>query len=170
LEEPLARIDILYIVYQLIVVAGAGLQWRLRPQPRTTRGFLELLLQWSLVVNVGVAGLLGAYSHTVRARESAAVIGWPPDNPFQSEVGTANLAFGVLGILCIWLRGLWWWATTISSGIFLVGAAVVHVQQIAETGNREPGNAGVILYWDILMPLVNLALLLAIRGPRAHGR
>jgi hypothetical protein len=162
----LAPIDIVYIVYQVIVVVGAVLHWRLKAKPRTGHRLLELLLQWSLVVNIGVAGLSGFFSHTARARETAEVIGWPPGNPFQSEVAVANLAFGVLGVLCSRLRGLWWWATAIGSGIFLLGAAVVHIQQIVETGNMAPGNAGVVLYWDILVPLVQLALLLATRAPR----
>jgi hypothetical protein len=169
-EAPLAQVDLIYLIYQVIVVVGAGLQWLLTAHPRSGHRLLELLLQWSLVVNVGVAGLFGFYAHTARAPQTAEVIGWPPGNPFQSEVAVANLAFGVLGILCIRLRGLWWWATVIGSGIFLLGAAVVHVQQIVETGNRAPGNAGVVLYWDILMPLVQLALLLAIRGQRADAR
>jgi hypothetical protein len=160
----LPPIDIVYIAYQVIVVAGAVLQWLLTAHPRTGRRLLELLLHWSLVVNVGVAGLFGFYSHTARAPETAAVIGWPPGNPFQYEVAGANLAFGVLGILCLRFRGLWWWATAIGMAVFGLGAAVVHVQQIVETGNLAPGNAGIVLYWDILMPLVQLGLLVAIRG------
>jgi hypothetical protein len=163
----MAPIDVLYVLYQAVVVAGAGLHWRRTAPPRSGRRFLELLLQWSLVVNVGVAGVVGALSHTVRWRESAATIGWPPGNPFQLEVAAANLAIGVLGLLCARLRGLWWWATAVSSGIFLLGAAVVHVWDILTTGNRAPGNAGAVLYWDVLTPLANVALLVATRGPRA---
>jgi uncharacterized protein DUF6790 len=156
-------IDILYLTYQVIVVVGAGLHWLLRARPRTPRRLAEMLLHWSLVVNVGVAGLMGCYAHTVRARQTAEEIGWAPGSPFQFEVAMANLAFGVLGIACIWLRGLWWWATAVGSGVFLFGAAIGHVQQTALTGNVAPGNAGVILYYDFLLPIVHLALLLATR-------
>jgi hypothetical protein len=36
------------------------------------------------------------------------MIGWPPGNPFQFEVGVHDGAWGVLGFLCIWIGGLFW--------------------------------------------------------------
>ncbi|MGQ3674795.1 DUF6790 family protein [Xanthobacter sp. TB0139] len=42
---------------------------------------------------------------------------------------------------------------------FLGGAAVGHLVQISETGNMAAGNAGSILYTDMLTPLSLLVLL-----------
>jgi hypothetical protein len=64
----LTRIDVVYIVYQIIVVVGAALHWLLKAQPRTGHRFRELVLQWSVVVNVGVAGLLVARGQREGAR------------------------------------------------------------------------------------------------------
>jgi len=151
-------VNVIYVAYQVIVVVGTVVHW-LVAGPRTGRRFAEVLLLWLFVVDVGVAGLMGFYAHTAMAAETAASIGWAPGSPFQFEVAVANLAFGVLGILCVWLRGLWWWATAVGISVFLLGAAYGHVQQIVEAGNRSPGNAGAVLYADILIPLVLLALL-----------
>ena len=39
------------------------------------------------------------------------------------------------------------------------GAAVGHIYQIVAAGNFAPGNAGIMLYWDILMPILGGLLL-----------
>lgn len=43
--------------------------------------------------------------------------------------------------------------------MFLWGAAIGHIHQIVTTGNEAPGNAGVMLYTDILLPLAGFILL-----------
>jgi len=65
--------------------------------------------------NVGIAGILGFYSHTFNAAATAEFIAWAPGSPFQFEVATANLAFGVLGVLCLWFGGAFWAATASAS-------------------------------------------------------
>jgi hypothetical protein len=76
---------------------------------------------------------------------------------------------GLVGQLCIWLRGLWWWITATVSAVFLWVAAVGHVQQIVVAQNNAPGNAGIVLYWDILMPLAHLLLAVDQRTARQPG-
>jgi hypothetical protein len=43
--------------------------------------------------------------------------------------------------------------------LFLWGAAAGNVYHMIQFGNFEPGNAGVIFYTDILVPLAGFALL-----------
>jgi hypothetical protein len=51
-------------------------------------------------------------------------------------------------------------AAIVGPALFLLGAAGGHIYQIAKAGNFAPGNAGVILYTDIMIPLIGIALLL----------
>jgi hypothetical protein len=155
------RADLLYVFYQLVVLVGAAIQLAVGPKPLRTPRVVETLLQWSLLVNVGIAGLLGFYAHAFHANATAEIIGWPPGSPFQFEVAVANLAFGVLGILCLWFRRGFWAATCVGFAVFLEGAAFGHIRDIVEHQNYAPGNAGVILYWDLIVPLVQLVLLAA---------
>jgi len=60
---------------------------------------------------VGVSSIWAFMGHVFDANAVATVIGWPPDSPFQYEVGIANLAFGVLGLLCLKIRENFWVAT-----------------------------------------------------------
>ena len=43
--------------------------------------------------------------------------------------------------------------------MFLWGAAAVHVWQMVTAGNFAPGNAGVIFWTDVLLPVAGFALL-----------
>lgn len=128
---------------------------------------LELAARWWLGAG-GVWLLVSAAGHLFLADEVAESIGWEKGSPFQREVGFANLAFAVMGLLCIWVRGSFREATVIGTAVFLWGAAGVHVYEIVEDGNFAPNNAGPILYLDILGPLVGAIILILLR--RAERR
>lgn len=128
---------------------------------RTPQRVVEVLLLNLLVVFAGIGGLMGAMAHTWRAAQTAAYIGWPAGSPFQFEVAMANLGLGVLGILCIWLRGKFWTATIIMMAVYLWGAAYGHIMQMINLQNYAPGNAGPVLWlYDLAVPLAMLILLL----------
>lgn len=128
-------------------------------QRLTRRRVVEILLLWFLVVPAGIGGLFAFIGHTVFAAQMAASIDWPAGNPFQTEVAVADLALGILGILCYWIRGSFWIAAVVSTSVFLLGAAAIHIQQIVSAQNYSPDNAGTILYTDVALPLILIALL-----------
>jgi len=126
-----------------------------------------VLLLWLLAVGVGVTGVFAWSGHIFRADQVAEQIGFPAGNPFQWEVAWANMAVGVLGILCIWRRDFWW-PTAIAAAVYLWGAGWGHIYQLVEHDNHEPYNSGPILYLDFLVPLVILVLLVIYH--RSHDR
>ena len=151
-----------YLFIALSLVAGAIHLLR-DTHPRTATRIAEVFLLWFLVITVGIGGVFGFIGHTVFADRAAASIGWPAGNPFQTEVGIANLAFGVVGILCFWFRDQFWLATVIVSSVFQLGAAVGHVYQIVVANNWSPNNAGAALYADIGVPIILITLLVIAR-------
>jgi len=50
-------------------------------------------------------------------------------------------------------------AAILGPALFLLGAAVGHVYQIVTEHNFAPGNAGIVFYMDIIIPLVGFVLL-----------
>ena len=134
-------------------------------RPRTANRVAEVLLLWLLVINVGVGGVFGFIGHTVFADRAAASIGWPAGNPFQFEVAVANLAIGVLAILCYWFRDQFWLATVIGNAVWQLGDAVGHIRQIIIANNWSPNNAGPALWADIAVPIILIALLVIARRP-----
>jgi len=159
---------------QAIIVVGAIVRMLVGrgTHPPSSRRAAESLLIWSLPLNVGVNGLWAFLGHTARAKETAGEIGWPAGNPFQKEVAVANLAFGVLGLLSARFRGPFWFATAIGQGVFPWGASVVHSREMMKERNFNPGNAGPVFSFDILLPLAHLGLLRAYsrREPRRRSR
>jgi len=149
-------LSLFFLVLGLVVGA---VHLYLDKQPRTKGRVAQIFLQWFLVVTVGLVSVVFFISHTVLADTTAASIGWPAGNPFQSEVAVANLTIGTLGILCYWIRGNFWTATVIAFSVQWLGAAVVHIRDIVVAANYAPNNAGMTLYMDILMPVILIALL-----------
>jgi len=89
---------------------------------------------------------------------AASFIGWE-DSPFQLEVGFASLGFAVVGLLAF--RGSFDFrlAAIVGPAGFLWGAAGGHVYQMITAHNFAPGNAGIIFYSDILVPIVGFIFL-----------
>ncbi len=129
-------------------------------QPEISRA--ETLLSWILLLPIGVAGIWAAIYHLLFPKFAAAFIGWSP-SPFQFEVGVADLAFGLTACAAFWCSLSFKAAAAWVSSIALLGDAVGHVRQMLATGNFAPGNAGVVFYCDIIVPLAALACLLVAR-------
>lgn len=130
---------------------------------------IEKLLSWHVFWAVGVANVYNFVMHAFFGRMSAAFIGWA-DSPFQFEVATASLGFAVVGFLAAFRSFDLRLAAIVGPGCFLLGAAAGHIYQMAAARNFAPGNAGVILYTDIFIPLLGLALLwLAHRHRQPQG-
>ena len=127
---------------------------------------LEIILLWTLVIGVGVGGLISAMGHVFVPDKIAGMIGWPKGSPFQYEVGMANLALGVVGLFCYRFRDNFWLATILANAVFLAGDGVGHVRDILVNANYAPFNAGIPLYWDFLFPLAQVLLWLMLRKAR----
>lgn len=128
------------------------------PKPVARHVIVEKFLAWYIVWAVGVCSLYNFVMHSVFAKMSAAFIGWP-DSPFQFEVATASLGFAVVGFVAAFRSFDLRLAAVLGPSFFLLGAAAGHVYQMMTANNFAPGNAGVIFYTDILIPLIGFALL-----------
>src|SRR5271163_874426 len=110
-------------------------------------------LLYLLFIYVGLMGLFTAYYHVFRPIETSASIGWST-SPYEYEVGMADLTVGVLGVLCVWLRGNFWLATAIANAVWLLGDAVGHMRQMVVNNNHAANNSGVFLVFEVVTPLV----------------
>jgi len=89
---------------------------------------------------------------------AASFIGWE-DSPFQLEVGFASLGFAAVGFLAFKGSFDLRLAAIVGPACFLWGSAGGHVHQMITAHNFAPGNAGIIFYSDILVPIVGFILL-----------
>ncbi len=151
----LSNFTLTFLILGLIASAVALLR---APKPLTAPVVVEALFAYFLLFSIGLAFLYSFVCHSFFGARTARFIGWA-NSPFQVEVGFASLGFAVVGFLAF--RGSFdlKLAAVVGPALFLLGAAGGHLYQMIAAGNFAPGNAGVIFYTDILIPLIGFALL-----------
>jgi 4-amino-4-deoxy-L-arabinose transferase-like glycosyltransferase len=130
------RVLIFSVLPLLVAAAQVGLDKSVRNRERQ----LEVYLIYLFGLGVAAGGIGGFFGHFFISDVVAESIGWPSGSPFQLEVGFANLALGVLGAIAMGRRDGFREATVIAVSVFGVGATIVHVMDIVQTGNLAPGN------------------------------
>jgi hypothetical protein len=128
------------------------------PGPAGPALIVEKLLAWHVFFAIGVTYFYNFVMHVFFGEMSARFIGWA-DSPFQFEVGTASLGFAVVGFIAAFRSFDLRLAAIVGPGLFCLGAAAGHAYQMVTAHNFAPGNAGVIFYTDILIPVIGLVLL-----------
>ena len=148
-----------FSILPLIIAAGhLGLDRTSRSRERK----LEIFLLYLFGVGVAGSGIGGFFAHFFISDSVAESIGWPNGYPFQLEVGFANLAVGILGIVAMGRRDGFREATVIAVTVFGVGATVVHVMDVIASGNLAPGNI-IQNVSNLLRPALLIAFLAASR-------
>jgi hypothetical protein len=119
---------------------------------------VEAVLAWFLFFSIGVSFFYNFVMHVFFGDLAASFIGWA-NSPFQAEVGYASLGFSAVGFLAF--RGGWQvrLAAVLGPALFLWGAAIGHALDMIHSQNFAPGNAGVIFWTDILLPIFGFCLL-----------
>ena len=145
----LSHLPIILFAAALLV---AGLRRDGRSAPRR-------LLDWLLLLSVGVETLWAGLFHVFAPQVAAASIGWQV-SPFQFEVGVADIAIGLVAIIAFWRSLAFKSAVVGYITLFYAGVAIGHVQQAILAQNFAPNNFGVLLVLTIVKAVI-LPLLLA---------
>ena len=116
-------------------------------------------LRWACFFAVGLAGILSFVRHALLNRGDAARMGWDNGemNPFQVEVGLANLAWGVLAVVAVALS----WGLAVYSACFLVFGfymAFVTGFKAIRSASGHPEE------WRTVIPAASFAALLIVIG------
>src|SRR4029450_6049960 len=85
----------------IIAIGQVGLDNSSRSRDRKIETFLLYLFG----IGVAGSGIGGFFGHFFISDSVAKSIGWPTGNPFQLEVGFANLAIGITGSVSRQSRG-----------------------------------------------------------------
>jgi 4-amino-4-deoxy-L-arabinose transferase-like glycosyltransferase len=149
-------------IYSVLPLLVAGVQIGLDKSTNTRERRLEVFLIYLFALGVAGSGIAGFISHFFISDIVAESIGWPAGNPFQLEVAFANLVLGVLGLIASGRRDGFREATVIAVTIFGVGATIVHLTDIFETGNLAPGNT-VQNFANLVRPALLIGFLVASR-------
>lgn len=131
---------------------------RVHSLQRTSAVIYENILKWFLFFSVGCTYFFNFIVHVFFGEISAHFIGWA-NSPFQLEVGFASLGYAAVGFIAF--RKNWWLrlGAVLGPAIFMLGAAGGHVYQMIVAHNFAPGNAGIMFYSDLFLPLFGAILL-----------
>lgn len=121
----------------------------------------ESVVELVAIYTIGLAGWFsissGLFGHIIYADEVAAGIGWPLDSGFQMELAFAAIGIGLIGGIGFWNKSFWL-PFIIAKTTLMWGAALTHIIHIFKYNNFSPSNTGIVLYWDILLPIVLIVL------------
>ncbi len=160
-----------FLSMPLIGLVVAAVQVLRLPRPRQAARVVEICTRQFMFWVVGMAFLCNFVFHSFFGELASSLIGWD-DSPFQAEVGYASLGFALLGFLATFSTFSVRIGAVLAITPFMWGAAATHIVDIVQSGNFTPGNAGFILWLDILLPVIGMVLLwLSHRhpAPRATG-
>ncbi len=122
---------------------------------------VESFLLYLIFMNYGLANLNAFvwHWHEPLAKKIRKGLGWK-FSPFQKEVAAADGAFGILGVLCFWIRGDFWTATVIGCSFMYFMMGLGHLLVLVRHENKSVLNAGLTLYYDFILPVVMVVLLI----------
>jgi hypothetical protein len=147
------------IILFILALLGFGIHLFFTKKIKTKKLILELLLSYLILFGWGFGGIIAFIAHVFFPYKTAALIGWEGSSTFQFEVGIANLSFGILAILCIFIRMKhFWMAVIIGYTTFLWGTAIGHIRQMIIAHNFTSSNAGIYFYHDIFYPTIIIGL------------
>jgi len=145
-------------LYPLGVIAFLIHFFSLPASKRNKKTFVEIFLLYQIVFSLGLTSLLAFFGLTFMAEYIAEFTGWPAC-PFQQQLANVNLGYAVLGILSIWYRGYFWFATIIGFSVWIIADGIQHFYHFLIEGNATPGNIGVPLWTDFIVPIILLIFL-----------
>ena len=137
MTELVAVRVVLFSIVPLAIGGGIALFDRSASTPARR---IEACLAMLFAIGVAGSGIGGFVAHLFLSDLVAESVGWEKGSPFQQEMGFANLALGLLGLVATGRRDGFRLATVIAATTIGLGATIVHVVDVAVTGNLAPGN------------------------------
>src|SRR5438034_8130088 len=147
-----------FLTFLIIGLLAALISLINKPKPLTINVIAEALFSYYLLFTIGINNLVNFVSHVFFGDFAAKFIGWP-NSPFQAEVGFASLGVGIAGVIAFKASLPFRFATLIPPSTFSLGAAGGHIYQMIVAHNFSPGNVGLVLPSNFLIPLTGFVFL-----------
>ena len=147
-----------FVTFFIVGLIAAGISLLNKPKPLSIGEVSEAFLSYHLLFAIGINNLINFLFHVFLGDIAAKFIGWE-NSPFQVEVGFASLGVGIAGVIAFKASLPFRFATLIPPWAFSLGAAGGHIYQMIVAHNFSPGNVGLVLPIDILMPIVGFVFL-----------
>ena len=121
-EQQMSVALLRIFIFTFLPLLFSGARIVLDKSARNRERKLEIFLLYLFGLGVAANGIGGFVGHVFISDLVAQSIGWPSGNPCQLEVGFANLALGILGVMAMGRRDGFREATVVAVTVFGVGA------------------------------------------------
>ena len=147
-----------FFTFLIIGFLAAGISLLNKPKPLRINTVAEAFFSYYLLFAIGINNVVNFVFHVFFGEMSAKFIGWE-DSPFQAEVGFASLGVGIAGIIAFRASLPFRVATLFPPLVFSLGAGGGHIYQIIAAHNFSPGNVGLVLPGNFLIPAFGVIFL-----------
>jgi hypothetical protein len=147
-----------FLTFLIIGLAAAVISLINKPKPLRINVVAEALFSYYLLFTIGINNLMNFVFHVFFGDIAAKFIGWE-QSPFQAEVGFASLGVGIAGVIAFKASLPFRAASLIPPSVFSLGAGGGHIYQMIVAKNFSPGNVGVVLPIDFVIPIVGFMFL-----------
>ena len=147
-----------FFTFLIIGFVAAGISLLNKPKPLRINMVAEAFFSYYLLFPIGISNVVNFVFHVFFGEMAAKFIGWQ-DSPFQAEVGFASFGVGIAGIIAFRASLPFRFATLIPPSVFSLGAAAGHIYQMIAAHNFSPGNVGLVLPSNFLIPLTGFVFL-----------
>jgi hypothetical protein len=156
-----------FLTFLIIGLIAGFISLLNKPKPLAITAVAEALFSYYMLFAVGINNLVNFVFHVFFGDTPAKFIGWE-ESPFQAEVGFASLGIGIAGVIAYKASLPFRFATLIPPAVFSLGATGGHIYQMIAAGNFSPGNVGLVLPSDILIPVIGFIFLwLSYKHPKS---
>ncbi len=130
---------ILFVIATIMQFAGGA-----------EEGWGPTLVQNAVVYMIGWAGIGAGISHLFFGTRISRSIGFEK-SPYELEVGFADLAMGIVGVMAAAYSPDYWLSIILASSIFRVGCGLGHIRSMVKEGNFAINNTA-ILFVNFVVP------------------
>jgi len=123
---------------------------------------VEALLSNSLFFIVGVGGISAFLGHFLKLKDRGMSAETQTVSNPKKLLVFSSLFRGILGLLCVWLRGNFWSVAVIISAIIIFWHGLYEFKHIEETATNESKpfyHTDFLVSFDLLFPAVLIGLL-----------
>src|SRR5246127_160012 len=140
-----------FVTFFIIGLVAAVISIAKKPKPLQINEVSEALLSYYLLFAIGINNLINFVFHVFFGDMAAKFIGWE-NSPFQAEAGFASLGVGIAGVIAFKAMLPFRLAALSPPLCFSLGVAGGHIYQMIVAHNFSPGNVGLVLPIDIIIP------------------
>lgn len=103
-----------------------------------------VLVQNAVTYLIGWAMLGAGISHIFFGKKISQTIGFAK-SPYELEVGFADLAMGIVGVIASYYGQDFWLAIILASSIYRVGCGFGHIRSMVQERNFAANNTGILV-------------------------